>query len=276
MKDLKFLTAGIPLRTKPRTYKKAFSDLISMGLDGIEVEFVRGVKMSEANIQEIIGLAKPNNMVLTAHAPFYVNLNSQEPDKIVASIDRIIETARMAKTLGLYSIVFHAAYYMEMPQEDVYQKVKDGFDKIMQVVQDEDIDIFVRPETTGKATQWGNLAEVIRISKEYDKVLPCIDFSHLYARTIGGYNTYDDFCNIFETIGNELGSFALENFHAHVAGIEYTSKGERKHLIFEESQFNYRDLLRAFKAFDVKGVVVCESPNIEDDAMILAQYYNSL
>jgi len=276
MDKLNFLTAGIPLRSNPRTYKKAFEDLNAMQLNGIEIEFVRGVKMSASNIKEVIELAKPHNMVLTAHAPFYVNLNSQEPEKTVASIDRIIETARMAKTLGLYSIVFHAAYYMGMPAEDVYKKVQDGFSKIMQVIQEENIDVFVRPETTGKATQWGDLDEVIRISKEYDKVLPCIDFSHLYARTIGGYNTYDDFCKILETIGNELGDFALNNFHAHVAGIEYTAKGERKHLLLDESGFNYKDLLKAMKKFDIKGVVVCESPNIEDDAIILAQYYDSL
>lgn len=276
MEDLKFLTAGIPLRSNPRTYKKAFEDLNDMNLNGLEIEFVHGVKMSSSNIKEVIELAKPKNMILTAHAPFYVNLNSQEPEKTLASIDRIIETARMAKQLGLYSIVFHAAYYMGLDAQLVYNKVFDGFSKIMDVVKSENINVFIRPETTGKATQWGDLDEVIRISKEFDLVLPCIDFSHLYARTIGGYNTYDDFCKILEKIGTELGEFALENFHAHVAGIEYTPKGERKHLIFNESDFNYKDLLKALKCFDVKGVVVCESPNIEDDAMILSQYYHSL
>ena len=224
MDKLVFATAGIPLCTKPRTYKKAFNDLIAMELGGLEIEFVHGVKMSPANINEVVDFAKPQNIVLTAHAPFYVNLNSQEPEKTQASIERIIETVKMAKILGLYSIVFHAAYNMGMPSDDVYKKVQDGFSKIMKVVEDENIDVFVRPETTGKPTQWGDLDEVIKISKEYEKVLPCIDFSHLYARTTGGYNTYDDFCNILETIGKKLGSSALENFHAHIAGIEFTPK----------------------------------------------------
>ena len=276
MDKLNFLTAGIPLKSIPRTYKTAFTDLKNMGLNGIEIEFVRGVNISESNIKEVQELAAPNEMVLTAHAPFFVNLNSPEQDKIDASIARIIETARMAKTLGLYSIVFHAAYYMGMTEEDTYKKVQDGFSKIMQVVYDENIEVFVRPETTGKATQWGDLDEVIRISKEYEQVLPCIDFSHLYARTIGQNNTYDDFSRILETIGKELGDYALKNFHAHIAGIEFTPKGEKKHLNLTESQFNFQDLLKAMKAFDIKGVVVCESPSIEDDAKILADYYKSL
>ena len=89
-------------------------------------------------------------------------------------------------------------------------------------------------------------------------------------------NTYDEFCTIFEKIGNELGQTALDNFHAHIAGIEYGPKGEKKHLNLEESDFNYKDLLKAFKKFDVKGAVVCESPNIEDDAKLLKEYYLSL
>ena len=131
MDKLNFLTAGIPLQSVPRTYKTAFDTLTGMGLNGIELEFVRGVNISDSNIKEIQKFAKPQNMVLTVHAPFFVNLNSQEQEKIDASIARIIETARMAKTLNLYSIVFHAAYYMGMSKEDTYNKVKEGKNQLV-------------------------------------------------------------------------------------------------------------------------------------------------
>ena len=136
--------------------------------------------------------------------------------------------------------------------------------------------IWVRPETTGKGTQWGDLEEIIRLSKEFEQVLPCVDFSHLHARYNGIVNTYDEFSAIFEKIGKELGQIALDNFHAHIAGIDYGDKGEKKHLNLVESDFNYKDLLKAFKAFDIKGAVVCESPNIEEDARLLKDYYLSL
>ena len=61
------------------------------------------------------------------------------------------------------------------------------------------------------------------------------------------YNTYDEFASIFDKIGSELGDVALQNFHAHIAGIEYTVKGERHHLNLEESDMNYKDLLKAMK-----------------------------
>ncbi|MGN0015405.1 MAG: TIM barrel protein, partial [Candidatus Gastranaerophilaceae bacterium] len=147
---------------------------------------------------------------------------------------------------------------------------------IMKTLQEENNNVWIRPETTGKATQWGDLEEIVKLSTMFDRVLPCVDFAHLHARSGGDYNTYDEFCKIFEFIGNELGDIALKNFHAHIAGIEYSNKGEKRHLILEESDMNYKDLIKAFKKFDVKGVIVCESPNIEGDAKLLKDFYNSL
>lgn len=276
MEKLVFGTAGIPLRTEPRSYENGFKTLKELNLGGMEVEFVRGVNMNPATIPIVKKLSKEMDLVLTAHGPYYVNLNSEEPDKIDASVKRILDTARTAYAFGGYSITFHAAFYMKKDKETVSKQVLLKMTEIIETLKSENIEIWVRPETTGKGTQWGDLDEVIALSKELDMVLPCVDFSHLHARHLGIYNTYDEFAGIFEKIGNELGDKALKNFHAHVAGIEYGQKGEKNHLNFAESDFNYKDLMKAFKAFDVKGMIVCESPNIEAEAVILQEYYNSL
>lgn len=276
MDSLKFVTAGQPICNGTAGYAKAFDVLEKLKLDGLELEFVHGVRMTDANQQLVKTTAKEKNMVLTAHGPYYINLNSKEEDKVIASINRIVDTARMGHLLGAYSITYHAAFYMGKSPEEVYSQVEKTTAEICKILDEEKIDIWVRPETTGKATQWGDLDEIVKLSKNFKQVLPCVDFSHLHARTNGEYNTYDEFCKIFETIGNEIGTYALENFHAHIAGIEYGPKGEKKHLMLKESDMNYTDLMKAFKKFDVKGVVVCESPIMEQDAVLLKEYYLSL
>lgn len=276
MDRLVFATAGIPNKTKPRSYEQAFEDLTSMTLGGLEVEFVHGVNMNSTTSKIVKEISKAKNLVLTAHGPYYINLNSQEQEKIDASIGRIIQTARAAYNFGGYSITFHAAFYMKMDKEYVYKKVQSGFKQIIDTLNQEKIKIWIRPETTGKETQWGNLDEVIRLSKEFEMVLPCIDFSHIHARQGGKFNTYDEFSMILEKIGTEIGEYALQEFHGHIAGIEYSAKGEKRHLNLEESDMNYKDLLKALKAFNVKGVIVCESPNIEEDALLLQKTYNKL
>lgn len=275
MNELKFLTAGIPIKAEGKGYKKGFETLKDMNLDGLEAEFVHGVRISTDSVNEV-QKAVSEGFTVTCHGPYYINLNAKEPEKVEASITRILDTARAAKTLGAYSITYHAAFYMGNDKNIVFDRVAKQTEKIIQTLQEEDNNVWIRPETTGKNTQWGNLEEIVKLSKMFEKVLPCVDFAHLHARSNGSYNTYDEFCKIFEFIGNELGEVALNNFHAHLAGIEYSAKGEKKHLILEESDMNYKDLLKAFKEFNIKGVIVCESPNIEDDAKLLKDYYLSL
>ena len=272
MDKLYFLTAGVPLRAGTKGYEKGFEILDEMGLDGLELEFVRGVRISDKSREAVSATKK----IITAHAPFYVNLNAREEEKVDASVQRIIETAMVTNELGGYSITFHAGFYLGQEAEFVYNQIKKQIGIITSELAKVGNKIWIRPETTGKATQWGDLEEIVRLSKEFDTVLPCVDFSHLHARYNGISNTYDEFCAIFDKIGNELGQVAIDNFHAHIAGIEYGAKGEKKHLNLEESDFNYKDLLKAFKAFNVKGAVICESPNIEDDAKLLKDYYMSL
>lgn len=275
MDELKFLTAGMPLRTdKKRGYENALEILDEMNLDGIEVEFVQGVRMSDKSRQVVKDASK--KYTFTAHGPFFINLNAREQEKIDASITRIIDTATVANEFGGYSITYHAAFYLGNDKDVVFKRVADRTAQIIEILEKENNKIWIRPETTGKATQWGDIGEIIKLSKEFDQVLPCVDFSHIHARSGGAFNTYDEFCGILDNIASNLGEKAMNNFHAHLAGIAYTAKGEKNHLPLEESDMNYKDLLRAMKKFDLKGVVVCESPNIEDDCKLIKDYYNSL
>lgn len=276
MDNLHFLTAGLPLATENKGYKKGLNLIKEMNLDGLEVEFVHGVRMNEESQNTVKDFVNQNNFKVTCHGPYYINLNSDEQEKIDASIIRILETARMAKNIGAYSITFHAAFYMKKDPEVVYNTVHESIEKICKILDEENNNIWIRPETTGKGTQWGTLEEIVRLSKNFKQVLPCIDFAHIHARSNGLYNTYDDFAKMLEFVGNELGSSVLSNMHMHIAGIEYGPKGEKNHLILEESDMNYKDFLKALKDFDVKGVLVCESPNIETDTKLLKDYYLSL
>ena len=264
----------MPIRTGKGSYPQAFDVLKEMNLDGMELEFVHGVRMSDDNRIFVKEMAK--NFVITAHGPFYINLNSKEEEKIEASVQRIIDTAAVAAQAGAFSITYHAAFYMGGDKETVFEQVKTQTKRIIDILENEKIKVWVRPETTGKATQWGDIDEIINLSKEFEQVLPCVDFSHLHARSAGEYNTYDEFSKVLEKMGNNIGQYALENFHGHLAGIEYTTKGEKQHLNLENSDMNYKDLIKVMKEFGVKGALVCESPNIEDDCKLLKNYYESL
>ena len=184
MDKLYFLTAGVPLRAGNKGYEAGFQILDEMNLDGLELEFVRGVRISDKS-REAVGTT---DKVITAHAPFYVNLNAREEEKVEASVQRIIETADVTNSLGGYSITFHAGFYLGQDAELVYNNIKSQIKIITDTLAESNNKIWIRPETTGKATQWGDLDEIVTLSKEFEYVLPCVDFSHLHARYNGIYN----------------------------------------------------------------------------------------
>jgi len=277
IQGLLFGTAGIPLSTpKPATSVNGVLRVRELGLDSMELEFVRGVRMSDDLAYKVKSVSEAAKVVLTAHAPYYVNLNSPDKSKVEASINRVLDTARVAFKAGGWSIVFHAAYYGKDPPEVVYDRVREALKRIVKTLVDEGVEVWVRPETSGGLAEFGSLEEVVNLSKEFEQVLPCVDFAHIHARSKGKYNSYEEFTSILEYVEKELGKEALKNMHMHFSGIEYGDKGEIKHLNLEESDFNYRDLARALKDFKVEGVIISESPNIEGDAMLLKEVYKKL
>jgi len=276
MKDLLFGTAGIPLSSEPRTTLDGIKHVKKLGLGAMELEFVRSVNISKEKAPEVKNAAEENGIVLTCHAPYFINLNSLEKAKIKASIERIVNSARITNLCGGYSVCFHPGFYMGQEPKKVYETVKQNLKEIVSTLKKENDNIWVRPETTGKGTQFGNVDEILQLSQEIDNVMPCVDFAHFHARTNGKYNTYKEFASILEAIEKKLGKKGLENMHMHITGIAYGLKGEKNHLTLEESDLKYQELLKALKDFKVKGVAISESPNIEQDAMMMKKIYEKI
>jgi len=276
MDKLRFGTAGIPISTPNANTVNGIKHVRKLGLEGMELEFVRSVNISEEKTSEIRKVAEENAVELTCHAPYYVNLSSLEEKKIEESKQRILKAARIAWLCGAKSVTFHAGFYMKKDPEEVYQKIKQGLKEIVEILRKEGNQIKIRPETTGKESQWGSVDEILRMSKGVEGVLPCIDFSHVYARSIGKINSYNQFKEILEKVEKNLGRMGLEEMHIHVSGIEYGVKGERWHLTLDQCDFKYKELLKALKEFKCKGIVISESPNIEEDAKLMQKEYDKI
>lgn len=275
---LKVFTAGIPLSTPPpQTMYSGVDRLVELGLDGMEIEFVHGVRTGNSEMKKIGEYGRERNVYFTAHAPYYVNLNAKEEKKYEKSKEHIIRTVLALESAGGWSVVFHPAFYMGDSSKDVIDRVIKAIDEINSELRKRGhkFNVWIRPETMGKLSQFGSIEEVVEVSKCFDNVLPCIDFSHLYARSIGGYNTEKEIFGLFEYLIKELGDESLKHMHIHLSGMEYGPKGEKFHSNFGNSALNYKSIIKALKFFKVEGVIVCESENIEYDAMIIKNLYTS-
>jgi deoxyribonuclease IV len=271
-----FGTAGVPNATeKKNSPVEGVKKIHELELDCMQLEFAHGVRMKEEVSSNLRKISYELGVPLTSHGPYYINLNAREQDKIDSSVERIIQTAKISDLCGAESMTFHAAFYMKDSPFDVFDLVEKSMNVIEERLSRLDIEIELRPELTGKTSQFGSIEELMSLTKKVSSCNPCMDFSHLYART-GKYNTYEEFCEVLDILSNELGRKALDNMHIHISGVSSNSKGDLKHLNLEDSDFNWKDLVRSLKKYDCKGYMISNSPNLEQDAKMLKDYYLSL
>ena len=268
-----FGPAGVPLSCPSRKPEDGVVEVKRLGLDCMEVEFVHGVRMSGEAALRLRSAATANQIALTCHGPYYINLSSEEEDKIEASVTRILDTARKAQEFGGQSITFHAAFFQQRDPETVFAMVADKMREVLQTLEKEGVRVAVSPELTGKPSQFGSLTDLIGLARAVPGLHLCIDFSHLVARGAGAGNDYDGFAAALSLLKRDLGPSSLRRLHMHASGIEWTAKGERRHLRLHESKFDWQALVQALVDFQVGGIMICESPVMEEDALILKREY---
>ncbi len=273
---LRFGPSGVPHSAPKRSSEAGIERVRELGLGCMEIAWVHQVRIKQESAARLGEVAVASDVALSVHAPYYINLNSKEPDKVEGGRQRILAAARAAGWCGARNVALHLAFYHDDPPEEVYVLVRDHLAELTAILREEGCPTVLRPEVMGKHSQFGTLEEILSLSAELDSVQPCLDFAHLHARLLGVCNTYEEFCWILERIEAVLGRSALDDMHIHVSGIEYGRRGEVKHLPFEKSDFDYRGFVRALKDFDVKGLVVVESPIQEDDALLLQGAYLAL
>jgi deoxyribonuclease-4 len=270
---LLFGTAGIPHSAPKRDTVSGIRQIKTLGLDAMELEFVHGVNLSPETAKRIGDAQKESGIQLTVHAPYFINLNSPEQAKYKASIKRILDSGRMGFIAGAKNVTFHAGFYLGGSAFATYKKIKEAFKEIIKFLDKEKIGVRLTPELTGKATQFGSLEELVKLAGELDSIGMCLDISHLHSRTNGKYNSLKEFNSIWKLIQKKLGKSFLDDIRIHISGIQYTAKGERMHLNLKESDFNYGDFIKSLLEYKIGGILICESPNLEEDALLLKKIY---
>lgn len=275
MPSLAFSTAGVPLSASKPDTPSGIRRIAELGLDGMELEFVHGVRLSVEQAKKHGELAREKGLLLTAHGPYYVNLNAKEPEKLEKTFSHLLSTAKVASAAGALSFTFHPGFYLKDPRERVYATIKTRLTSLMEDIKAQGCQINVAPELTGKPSQFGSLSELLALCSDIPGLKLCVDFAHAYARENGEVNGYQDFSRILKAI-RDTDKTLLSSLHMHVSGIEHGKSGEKKHLPLKESAFDYQGLLRALKDYEVGGVLVCESPILEQDALLLKELYYKL
>ena len=268
-----FGTVGSPKTTpkKPGGSVGSILHLKTLGLGALELGWVQSVRVSEATCADICATCHDNDFRLSVHAPYFINLNATE-DEWPKSRKRLMDAAHYGNLAGATDIIFHPGSYFGQPPEEVLPKAIERLRGCVEELRAAGNPVILRPETMGKIAMLGSLADTLAMSKAIPGVEPCLDFAHLHARAgDGSMNSKAEWLAVLDGYAHELGAESLQRLHIHLSGIEYGEKGERNHVALEESDFALDELFSALHERGCAGRMLCESPEMEDDALKMQQ-----
>lgn len=248
------------------------------GLDWFEYSFGRGVKMGDATANAIKVAFEQENVGISVHAPYYINLGTPDEQKAINSYRYILESAAASKLMGSNRIVIHPACVGKESREVVVARTIDRFKILAEKIYEAGFDdLLFCPETMGKLNQIGTIEEITEFCKLEKFYVPTVDFGHVNAREQGSLKEKEDYLKRLSYMIDNLGMEKMKHFHVHFSKIQYTAKGELKHLTFSDSIYGpcFDPLAEALVELNLEPIIVCESDGTQaDDAMTMKKIYN--
>lgn len=252
----------------------------SRGLDYFEYSFGRGVNMSEEKATVIGDAFARAGVGISVHAPYFINLASTEEDKVANSYRYILDSAKMVDLMGGTRIIFHPAAQGKASRESAVNLTLNRIKTLCDYIYANNMErLLFCPETMGKLGQIGTIEEVVEFCKVDKIFVPTVDFGHVNARERGSLKTEDDYGTRLDYMVAELGYERMKHFHIHFSKIQYSEKGEVRHLTFDDAVYGpeFPPLAAALKKRGLEPVVICESAGTQaEDAMEMKRIYNSI
>ncbi|MFN3910296.1 MAG: TIM barrel protein [Candidatus Anstonellaceae archaeon] len=274
---IRFGPAGVPISSPSHSTKEGIITCASLSLKSMEVEFVHGVKMQQEAAKLCGQTSKEVGVSLSVHAPYYINLCSFKQQVVKNSLKHIFDSITISHYLNAKPIVIHTGFYQNNPKEICKKLVQQAYEELISKAQERKFNFLLGPELTGKKSAYGDLEEIISLAEYFglDHLIPVIDFAHYHAR-IQLIKNEDDYRKILDFGEKRLGEKFSKNLHIHFSGIEFNEKGEKKHLPISSNSPPFKPLLKVLKNGGYEGTIICESPLLEKDAILLQKEFEKI
>jgi deoxyribonuclease-4 len=281
---IKFGPSGLCAGFSQSGYKhtiEAGKWLNNQGLNCFEYSFGRGVQIKSATANDIGKEFAQNDVEISVHAPYFINLATQEDAKAENNHRYIMDSLAALREFGGKRCVFHPGSPLKTDRSEAMKTLLKRFETVLKLKEDNGFsDLLLCPETMGKKAQLGDLEEVISMCNIGDEtIVPCIDFGHLNSRDCGIYFSSDDYKRTIDRLLEGVGERKTDRMHVHFSKIQYTANGELRHLTFEDEIYGprFEPLMEVFAEYKLNPYIICESAGTQTrDALAMKRYYESL
>ncbi len=250
--------------------------LREMGLNAYEYQCGRGVNIGEETARKIAVQAALHDIAMSLHAPYYINLSNRDEERVQKNIGYVLASCQAATWLGADRIVVHTGGVGKQSRTKAFENTKENVRDILNAVEQAGYTTTICLETMGKQSVIGSAEEIFELVALDDRLLPCIDFGHLNARTCGKCSTEEEFAQVLDLMENTIGTERARVFHSHFSHIEYGPKGEVRHLTFADEQYgpDFSPLAKLIAQRGWTPRFICESAGTQaEDAKQMMEMY---
>ncbi len=280
---IKFGPAGNDVLFYEKGYKNsedAPKFLYDLGLNAFEYPCGRGILIKEEKAKLIGEKAQEYGITISVHAPYFINFASPDSEQIDKSNNYVLNSLKLVKNFGGNRVVVHTGSNGKLTREQALNNVRKNLKNLVKLIYDNGYDdCLVCLETMGKYTQIGSYQEIVDLCL-IDKVfIPTFDFGHINCVEQGKLKTKEDFKKIFNYAIEKLGINKVKNIHIHFSQIEFTEKGEQRHLVLDNGKFgpDFAPLALAIKELGLEPTIICESKDImAQDAVKMKNIYEKV
>ena len=255
--------------------------LRELGLDCYEYQCGKGVHVGEDTARKVGLAAREHGIVLSLHAPYFINLANPDPEALQKTIGYITGACLVAGWMGAGRVVIHSGALMKRTRWEALDTALDSLREVIKACDGAGFShIALCPETMGKINQLGDLDEVLELCTLDERLVPCVDFGHLYARSLGADEGEKVFGRMLDRMEQVLGAERASRFHSHFSHIEFTPNGgEKCHRTFADDGGYGPDWAPLAQAVAWRGwspTFICESAGTQaEDALEMKRIYRA-
>ena len=253
--------------------------IADFGLDCYEYQCGKGVHVGEETARKVGENARAAGISLSLHAPYFINLANPDQTSLEKTIGYIVAGCQVADWMGAGRVVIHSGALMKRTRREALDIARKSLAQVVAVCDSLGFGhIALCPETMGKINQLGDLDEVLQLCTLDERLVPCIDFGHLYARSLGADDGLEACVRMLDRVGEVLGAERAANFHSHFSHIEFTPKGgEKCHRTFADDGGygpSWAPLAAEIARRGWSPTFICESAGTQaEDALAMKKIY---
>lgn len=257
----------VAVQRKPknkRGYERIIDPDVTMEHGDVRCSLASGIVRDYRELAELKEISKELDIFFSIHTPYYMDLigGGEITEK---SKESIKWCGILANEMGARVVVTHVGLYGGRSSEKALEVAVSNVRELRDWYKKNNINSSIGLETSGKREVFGDIDEILAVSKRVSGVIPVLNFAHVHARGNGSLKRREDFQKIFDKAQKVI----PDDYYTHFSGVEYEGGSEKRYTPIKKGDLKFEPLAECILDNNFDITIISGSPLLEHDAMYM-------